>query len=41
MTSLNVLPHSTPRRRPIAFATVAALLFVVPAAGAAWNGAAH
>ena len=32
MTSLNVLPHSTPRRRPIAFATVAALLFVVPAA---------
>ena len=32
MTSLNVLPHSTPRRRPIAFATVAALLFVLPAA---------
>jgi peptidyl-prolyl cis-trans isomerase C len=30
MTSLNVLPHSTPRRRPIAFATVAALLFVLP-----------
>src|SRR5262247_1524330 len=32
MTSLNVLPHSTPRRRPIAFATIAALLFVLPAA---------
>jgi len=32
MTSLNVLSHSTPRRRPIAFATVAALLFVLPAA---------
>src|SRR5262249_60204616 len=32
MTSLNVLPRSTPRRRPIAFATVAALLFVLPAA---------
>ena len=32
MTSPNVLPHSAPRRRPIAFATVAALLFVLPAA---------
>src|SRR5262249_26268849 len=32
MTSLNVLPHSTPRRRPLAFATVASRLFVVLAA---------
>jgi peptidyl-prolyl cis-trans isomerase C len=32
MISLNVLPHSAPRRRPIAFATLAALLFVLPAA---------
>src|SRR5262244_2394169 len=32
MTSLNVPPHSAPRRRPIAFATIAALLFVLPAA---------
>ena len=32
MISLNVLPHSAPRRLPIAFATVAALLFVLPAA---------
>jgi peptidyl-prolyl cis-trans isomerase C len=32
MTSLNVLPLSTPRRRPIAFATIAVLLFVLPAA---------
>jgi peptidyl-prolyl cis-trans isomerase C len=32
MTSPNVLPHSAPRRRPIAFATIAALLFVLPAA---------
>lgn len=32
MTSLNMLPHSAPRQRPIAFATIAALLFVLPAA---------
>ena len=32
MTSLNLLPHSAPRQRPIAFATIAALLFVLPAA---------
>src|SRR5215472_13088990 len=32
MTSPNVLPQSAPRRRPIAFATIAALLFVLPAA---------
>ena len=32
MTSLNMLPRSAPRRRPIAFATIAALLFVLPAA---------
>ena len=32
MTSLNLLPHSAPRQRPIAFATIAALLFVLSAA---------
>jgi len=32
MTSPHVLPRSAPRRRPIAFATLAALLFIVPAA---------
>jgi peptidyl-prolyl cis-trans isomerase C len=32
MTSLNMLPCSAPRQRPIAFATIAALLFVLPAA---------
>jgi peptidyl-prolyl cis-trans isomerase C len=32
MTSLNRLPRSAPRQRPIAFATIAALLFVLPAA---------
>jgi len=32
MISLNLLPHSAPRQRPIAFATIAALLFVLPAA---------
>ncbi len=32
MTSLNMLPRPTPRQRPIAFATIAALLFVLPAA---------
>jgi peptidyl-prolyl cis-trans isomerase C len=32
MTSLNMLPRSAPRQRPIAFATIAALLFVLPAA---------
>ena len=32
MTSPNVLPPCAPRRRPIAFATIAALLFVLPAA---------
>jgi peptidyl-prolyl cis-trans isomerase C len=32
MTSLNRLLHSAPRQRPIAFATIAALLFVLPAA---------
>jgi len=32
MTSLNLLPHSAPRQRPIAFATIAALMFVLPAA---------
>src|SRR5215468_10565159 len=32
MTSPNVLPQSAPRRRPIASATIAALLFVLPAA---------
>jgi len=32
MTSLNRLLRSAPRQRPIAFATVAALLFVLPAA---------
>ena len=32
MTSPNVQPQSAPRRRPIAFATIAALLFVLPAA---------
>src|SRR5262249_13139147 len=32
MTPLHVLPRSAPRRRPIAIATVAALLFIVPAA---------
>src|SRR5499433_2510824 len=31
MTSPNALPHSAPRRRPITFATIAALLFVLPA----------
>jgi len=32
MTSLNMLLRSAPRQRPIAFATIAALLFVLPAA---------
>jgi peptidyl-prolyl cis-trans isomerase C len=32
MTSPNVLPQSAPRRRPIVSATIAALLFVLPAA---------
>ena len=32
MTSLNSLLRSAPRQRPIAFATIAALLFVLPAA---------
>ena len=32
MTSLNMLFRSAPRQRPIAFATIAALLFVLPAA---------
>jgi peptidyl-prolyl cis-trans isomerase C len=32
MTSLNMLPRSAPRQRPIVFATIAALLFVLPAA---------
>ena len=32
MTSLNMPPRSAPRQRPIAFATIAALLFVLPAA---------
>jgi peptidyl-prolyl cis-trans isomerase C len=32
MTSLNMLPRSAPRQRPIAFATIVALLFVLPAA---------
>ena len=32
MTSLNRLLRSAPRQRPIAFATIAALLFVLPAA---------
>ena len=32
MTSPHVLARSAPRRRPIAFATLAALLFIVPAA---------
>jgi len=32
MTSLNMLPRPAPRQRPIAFATIAALLFVLPAA---------
>jgi peptidyl-prolyl cis-trans isomerase C len=32
MTSLNMLSRSAPRQRPIAFATIAALLFVLPAA---------
>jgi peptidyl-prolyl cis-trans isomerase C len=32
MTSLNMLPRSAPRQRPIAFATIAALLFVLPVA---------
>src|SRR5215469_11152020 len=32
MPPLNMLPRPAPRRRPIAFATVAALLFIVPAA---------
>jgi peptidyl-prolyl cis-trans isomerase C len=32
MTSLNMLPRSAPRQRPIAFAAIAALLFVLPAA---------
>ena len=32
MTCPHVLPRSAPRRRPIAFATLAALLFIVPAA---------
>jgi len=32
MTSPHVLPRSAPCRRPIAFATLAALLFIVPAA---------
>src|SRR5262245_38656414 len=31
MTCPNVLPRSVPRRRPIAFATLVALLFIVPA----------
>ena len=32
MTSLNMLLRSAPRQRPIAFATIAALLFVLPTA---------
>ena len=32
MISLNMLSRSAPRQRPIAFATIAALLFVLPAA---------
>jgi peptidyl-prolyl cis-trans isomerase C len=32
MTSLNMPPRPAPRQRPIAFATIAALLFVLPAA---------
>jgi peptidyl-prolyl cis-trans isomerase C len=32
MTSLNMLPRSAPSQRPIAFATIVALLFVLPAA---------
>ena len=32
MTSLNMLLRSAPRQRPIAFATIVALLFVLPAA---------
>jgi len=32
MPPVHVLPRSAPRRRPIAFATLAALLFIVPAA---------
>ena len=32
MTSFNMLLRSAPRQRPIAFATIAALLFVLPAA---------
>ena len=32
MTSLDMLPRPAPRQRPIAFATIAALLFVLPAA---------
>ena len=32
MTSLNMLLRSAPRQRPIAFATIAALLFLLPAA---------
>jgi peptidyl-prolyl cis-trans isomerase C len=31
MTSLNLPPRSTPRRRPLALAAIAALLFVLPA----------
>ena len=37
MTSLNMLPRSAPRQRPIAFATIAALLFVLPAASGCSN----
>src|SRR5262249_39328246 len=37
MTSLNMLSRSAPRQRPIAFATIAALLFVLPAASGCSN----
>jgi len=42
MTSPNPLPRATPRRRPIAFATLAALLFVLPvAAGCSKNSSSE
>ena len=42
MTSPILLPRTTPRRRPIAFATLAALLFVLPvAAGCSKNSSSE
>ncbi len=41
MTSLNLLPRCTPRRRSIAFAAVAALLLFLPIAGCSKNSSSE